>query len=117
MKRLAIKQSQLELLKMELPQIKIKQQSPRRPMRSLRVGKPKLFDEIIALPKQHLKILNRAPQKMQPFSLDPDRLFKQNLKNIIRRKISYETREFAVLKFFRKTELPGEKSPNSGSNQ
>lgn len=67
----------------------MKHQSSRRSTKSTRQKKPKLFDEIITLPKQHLRTLVPSPQKSQPISQSPDRLFKQNLKNIIRRKISY----------------------------
>jgi hypothetical protein len=56
------------------------------------------------LPRNHLKLLGRTPDKSTPSNPSPDKLFKQNLKNIIRRKISYETKEFAVLKFFKRVE-------------
>jgi hypothetical protein len=71
----------------------------------MKTDKPKLFDEIIQLPRQHLRGLYRTSSKSQHLIPTHDRLFKENLKKIIRRKINYETHEFAVLKFFKRAEL------------
>lgn len=104
MKTLSHKRAELDLLKRELPMLKVLRSSPdytKKSARSMKVEKPKLFEEIIEIPKTHLRFFQRSPDKSST-NPSPDRLFKQNLKNIIRKKISYETREFAVLKFFRR---------------
>lgn len=49
--------------------------------------------------------MSRTPNKSVYHAPSPEKLFRENLKNIIRRKISYETKQFAVLKFFRRSEM------------
>jgi hypothetical protein len=42
----------------------------------MKLEKPKLFDEIIKLPRQYLRGFNRTPSKSHPLNPSVDKLFK-----------------------------------------